>query len=206
MDSTQSGPERVESISNPLTPAAVLVQTHVTVNQVEAPMKKRTQLSDGVNPMPAVEPGTKPLDIIQKAIEHWLDQYARARLVAKDRAARVMLVTSILSGVISVLGAINVALADNVLAIAFSALTTVCAATSGILVAWNEHFRHRDLWIIRSTTVFDLDRLQTEFTMAREDGTAEPEYFHQKLNAVLDDALKAWLDLHGARRLPTHDN
>lgn len=149
--------------------------------------------------MPPPPEGAKPVDVMAAAISHWKAEYVNARLSAKRRAAFVVTATTAASGLIAILGALTGIFSTDLGPKIFSVVTTAAGAFSSALIAWNEHFRHRDLWVIRSTTVAELEQLQLEFDLARAARKVDSDFFSAKLNKILHNALDAWIQIHGAR-------
>jgi hypothetical protein len=145
-----------------------------------------------------VAAGTPPLDVIGSHLEHWIFEYSRGRVIVKRRAARVLIVTTLITGVIAVLGGVSALLAgDNFPVQVIGLVTTALSATSAVLLAWDGYFRHRDLWSQRSVILNRLEALRLKYELAREDGTADHNALGDELTEILDLALRSWLQIQG---------
>ncbi len=160
--------------------------------------KARAQGTDGVSPVVMTPKGTPPIDVLGLHIAHWTDEYSRGRVIVKRRAARVLLGTTLITGIIAVLGSTSALLAgDNLPVQIIGVATTALSALSAVLVAWDEHFRHRDLWAQRSKVLNQLGTLQLDYELARESPSPDIASMTERLDQILETALKSWLQIQG---------
>ena len=75
--------------------------------------------------------------------------------------------------------------------------TTGLSALSAVLLTWNDHFHHRDLWAVRSIVLNRLEQLELDYQSARENQTANYDELRARLDRILKDALREWLRLQG---------
>jgi hypothetical protein len=160
---------------------------------------RRQSAPSGIN---SVEPPAKG-SLPHQAIEHYLNgyelQYKDARRVAKKRASRVTLAIAILTGCLTTLGSFGALLATDAISAGIAVTTTVVSAAIAVLLAWNDHFHHRQLWIQRSGVLAQLNELRRDY--AFESAQAGPrgvpsrrvsERAMRHLNDILADDLDEW--------------
>jgi hypothetical protein len=153
--------------------------------------------SDGLKPPKPVPVGTPEADVFRIRLEHWIGEYFKGRVIVKRRASRVLLATTSITGLIAVLGGVMALLAGSNLPVQIIAVaTTALSALSAVLLAWDTHFRHRELWAIRSVTLNRLQELQLEYESTRNES---PDYsaLRGRLDVILRDALQEWLRVQG---------
>jgi hypothetical protein len=106
----------------------------------------------------------------------------------------VVILTAIANGLIAVIGTAIAIVKAPWLALA----TTGLAAAIGALMAWDEHFRHRDLWTQRTVILGRLQALQRTTEFRRSAGEQRDLIARdclQELNRVLDDDLTTWIGM-----------
>lgn len=162
----------------------------------------------GLNPPPKPPTAASSLEAVDHYVSWWEDEFARARRTVKRRAALVTIWTSILTGLIAVLGAASAALSANPWVDVFGIATTAASATSAVLVTWNQHFHHRELWIQRSAVLHELQNLRRQYetmSRARWYNRRSPDRLartiDRKLRSILASDLASWVKIQGAGSL-----
>jgi len=117
--------------------------------------------SSGLHSAPAAPAGATPVQALQHYLDFYRADYGRARSVVKRRARNVVLATSVLTGGITVVGAVTAALGGAIVGW-LGILTAALSAGIGVINAWDALFRHRELWIQRSRILHELDSIQRD--------------------------------------------
>lgn len=138
---------------------------------------------DSVSPPP---PGLSPYQIVEHYLNGYELHFKRARRTVKRRASRVTIVVSLLTGLVAVLGSVSAVLAADFWSGVVAILTTLASATVAVLLAWNDHFHHRELWIQRSAVLAQINDLRRRFA-AR---TTRPWYERRSERVEASAALK----------------
>lgn len=127
-------------------------------------------------------------------LTYWEGEFARARLVVKSRASKVVVAGATATGLIAVVGA-----ATSITGWAW--LGIVSAALAGcvtVLGAWDALFRHRDMWHQRSVVLGRLQALKRTLQVRAASGEDRSELAEQglaQLNAVLTEDLDSWSEM-----------
>ncbi|GAB3909697.1 DUF4231 domain-containing protein [Kibdelosporangium lantanae] len=149
------------------------------------------------------EPSAATLEFVQSELDNELKRYARRRRRDKRKAFYLKTSTVTLSATISVLlglRAINEPVFANV-ALGLGALITVLAAIDAF-------FDHRELWILRTHTVRDLQTLSRDlrYYVSGLDGAApdqaEVDRFYQRLGEVIKKDDENWGKLRNPNTRP----
>ncbi|MFG6445855.1 hypothetical protein ACFXQA_11360 [Microbacterium sp. P07] len=82
--------------------------------------------------------------------------------------------------------------------------TTTVSAAIAVLLAWNDHFHHRDLWIQRSEVLGEINVVRRRFAMRsslpwylRRPADAEAVAALQELKDALTQDLQSWKRIQG---------
>lgn len=153
----------------------------------------------GINSVEPPPPGSSPAQTVEHYLAGYEAQFKRARRTVKRRASGVTIWASILTGVVAVFGSISAVLSTDWISAAVAIATTVVSAAVAVLLAWNDHFHHRELWIQRSEVLAEINVLRRRFAMR----SSLPWYMRraedrdavatlEALNEVLQEDLKSW--------------
>ncbi|SMC85773.1 SLATT domain-containing protein [Kibdelosporangium aridum] len=144
-------------------------------------------------------------DFIKSEVDSLLRRFRKRRKRDKRKAFALQMSTVTLSATISVLlGLRNFAGAESLLAniaLALGSLITVLAAADAF-------FGHRELWILRTRTVRDLEELSRDMAYYQSSlGTGQPERaevdtFFERLGEIVKKDSEDW----GRLRTPTVPN
>ena len=166
-------------------------------------MRKASQPS-GIDSVSPPEPGASPTEIAEHYLAKYEDQFKAARRTVKRRASGVTISASVMTGLVAVLGAISAVLAGDALSIAVAIATTLLSATVSVLLAWNDHFHHRELWIQRSAVLAELNELRRDYASRttrpwyrRRRERAEAAMALNELSAILRRDLESWKRIQG---------
>lgn len=158
----------------------------------------------GVSGPPRPPEDATSLQVVDHYVAWWEKEYARARRVVKKRASGVIISTSALTGFIAILGATSAALSSNVWIDVIGVATTAASALSAVLVAWDQHFHHRELWIQRSAVLHKLQLLRGDYEIAsrlpwyrRRSHDRLAERLMNELQVVLSSDLETWARIQG---------
>ena len=148
-----------------------------------------------------IEPPPSTYSSLQKA-EYFLNAYEeefyRARRVVKTRANLVTIWTSIGSGVVSILGALSAGLTSNPWSGAIGVLTSAVGALVAVLVAWDGHFKHKDLWIQRSQVLGAIQGVRLRLEMRKTGSWRHKKAAEEamtELQNILDVDLDTWIEI-----------
>jgi hypothetical protein len=139
------------------------------------------------------EPSASRLDFVQSELDEQLKRYARRRKRDKRKAFYLRMSTVTLSATISVLlglRAINEPVFANV-ALGLGALIAVLAAADAF-------FSHRELWILRTQTVRDLQTLSRDlryYVSSLNGADPDPkdvDRFYNRLGEVIKKDDENW--------------
>ena len=165
--------------------------------------------TDGPSGVKAPEWADKGLDGLEAVgyyIFEWEKTYANARRVVKRRASKVTIWTTVITGAVAILGALSAALSDNLWVDLIGVSTTAASATAAVLLAWNQHFHHRELWVQRSGVLNEIQNLRLKYELAsRRPWFQRPTKAHlaRTLNAELQQILardlESWTQIQGAK-------
>lgn len=156
---------------------------------------------DSVGPPPL---GSSPADIAEHYLRGYEEQFKKARRTVKRRASGVTIAASILTGVVAALGSLSAVLASDWISGGLAVLTTITSAAIAVLLAWNEHFHHRELWIQRSAILAEINEQRREFTArrtlrwpARRSLRVESHSAMEQLTETLRRDLVEWTTIQG---------
>ncbi len=156
---------------------------------------------DSVLPPP---PGSSPSQIVEHYLGGYELQFKRARRTVKRRASAVTIAVSVLNGVVAVFGSISAVLATDWWSGGVAIATTLTSATVAVLLAWNDHFHHRELWIQRSTVLARMNDLRRTYAAravspwyGRRSERAEASVALQRLEEILHEDLETWTKIQG---------
>lgn len=137
--------------------------------------------------------GSSAIEVYRFHLDFYQRDFTRSRSVAKHRASRVVVWTSVFSGLTAVVGAV-------ISFTGFAWLGILTAAFSGfvaVLTTWDSHFRHKELWAQRSGILHELQLMQRDYSMALATGE-EPDVVAgvgmARLSSVLSRDLSSWLE------------
>ncbi len=109
---------------------------------------------------------------------------------------------AILTGALAVLGSIGALLSADWLSASIAIATTVISATVSVLLAWNDHFHHRELWIQRSTVLAEINSLHRRYAVnskqpwyMRRAANTEAAITLRKLDKILERDLESWTQI-----------
>lgn len=158
----------------------------------------------GIDSVSPPTPGSSPSSVADHYITQYELQFKRARRTVKRRASGVTIAASILTGSVAVLGAVSAVLAGDGLSIAVALLTTALSSTVTVLLAWNDHFHHRELWIQRSNVLAEINELRRSYSArealpwpARRSERVAARDALDQLNAILRRDLESWRRIQG---------
>lgn len=135
-------------------------------------------------------------ELFRKLVEGIRQDFERRRRRDKKKSFLLQMATVVLSAGITVLlglrvDGLNVWFSN--IALVFGALVTVCAA-------WDAFFEHRQLWIIRASTVFRLESLERRLrTLGPNNGGLGG--LADELEQILADDHREWQTLRANTRL-----
>ncbi|WP_344013494.1 DUF4231 domain-containing protein [Microbacterium natoriense] len=170
---------------------------------VRSPAAAQADNSDGLRPPSRPDPKLKSLDAMFHYLDWWEQEFNRTRKVVKRRAAKVTIWTTALTGAIAVLGAISASISNNPLQDLIAICTTAASATTAVLLAWNEHFHHKDLWIQRSQVLHQLQNLRIDYERASRETKSRrarkrlAQNLSEHLKAVLAKDVQDWKSIQG---------
>lgn len=143
-------------------------------------------------------------------IDHYVQDFRRARRVAKHRARNAVLLTAALTALIATFGAISAATSEP----AFGVLSTVAAGAIAVIAAREGHYQHKTLWVQRTVVLGRLERLQRTAVLSESKGDTSRETSErllQVLDEILDDDIASWAEFRseqlrsdGDQRGPGH--
>lgn len=144
-------------------------------------------------------------EVLDHYLEGWEAEYARARRVVKRRASLVTIWTTSLSGLVAVFGAVSAALATDLWVEVISVMTTAASATAAVLLAWNAHFHHAELWVQRSGVLSQLQALRLDVELSKRsasgeegDGETKTTAFASALKEILKKDAEDWANIKRA--------
>lgn len=148
----------------------------------------------GVRPPPKPPEGSRPEEVFDFYLTHWEGELARARRVVKKRASRAAIWTTALTGVTAVLGAVTVAASSDLVVDVIGVVVTISASASAVIVTWNEHFHHRELWIQRSAALNELQALRRRFELrkGKRCSSRKAMSLSRELEEILGRDLASW--------------
>jgi hypothetical protein len=156
---------------------------------------------DSVEPPPF---GSSPSQIVEHYLAGYEKHFKRARRTVKRRASGVTIAASVLTGAVAVLGSISAVLATDWWSGGIAVATTLLSAAVAVLLAWNDHFRHRELWIQRSAVLSQINDLRRGFAARttlpwyrRGSAHAEARAALGELNDILRQDLATWTKIQG---------
>lgn len=158
--------------------------------------------SDGLRP-PKQPDQEEPLDAMFYYLGWWETEFNRTRKVVKGRAAKVTIWTTILTGMVAILGAVSAALSNGPWPNAIAICTTAASATTAVLLAWNEHFHHKDLWIQRSQVLNELQTVRIEYERASREAKTRlsrkrlARKLNKRLTMILGKDVHDWKSIQG---------
>lgn len=159
--------------------------------------------TDGLRAPTRPDPKLKSLDAMFYYLDWWEREFNRTRKVVKRRAAKVTIWTTVLTGLVAVFGAISASISNNPLQDLIAICTTGASATTAVLLAWNEHFHHKDLWIQRSQVLHQLQSLRIEYERASREAKSRrarhrlAQALSAHLTAVLAKDVEDWKSIQG---------
>lgn len=157
-----------------------------------------TDNTDGLRAPTRPGPKLQSLDVAFYYLDWWEREFNRTRKVVKRRAAKVTIWTTVLTGIVAVFGAISASISNNPLQDLIAICTTGASATTAVLLAWNEHFHHKDLWIQRSQVLHQLQSLRIEYERASREAKSRrarqrlARALNERLTAVLAEDVEDW--------------
>ncbi|GAA1780761.1 hypothetical protein GCM10009748_12740 [Agromyces lapidis] len=125
----------------------------------------RASEPSGIDSVPLPPGGSTPTELVEHYLAGYEAQYKKARRTAKRRASRVTIAVAVLTGGVAVLGAVSAVLSDDVTSGVLAVATTLTSAVIAVLLAWNDHSHHRELWVQRSTVLAELNGLRRRFLL-----------------------------------------
>lgn len=160
---------------------------------------RNTSKPSGINSVPPPRPGSGPIEIVDHYLAGYEREFREARRTVKRRASRVTITTSILTGLVAVLGSVSAVLANDLASGLLAVATTATSATVAVLLAWNDHFHHRELWIQRSEILAEINSLQRRFAARatlpwyrRRSKDAQAQAALRELEGILGRDLATW--------------
>ncbi|WP_146115204.1 SLATT domain-containing protein [Microbacterium sp. MYb66] len=158
----------------------------------------------GIDSVPPPSPGLSPSQIVEHYLDGYEQNFKRARRTVKRRASSVTIAASLLTGVVAVLGSISAVLATDWWSGGVAVATTLTSATVAVLLAWNDHFHHRELWIQRSAVLAQINDLRRGFAARktrpwyrRATERAEANAALETLGDILREDLETWTRIQG---------
>jgi hypothetical protein len=132
-------------------------------------------------------------------LSHYEREFAKARRTVKRRASGVLIAAGVGNTVVVVIGGVVTT---------WSALSWMGILSSGLaagvaaLLAWDNHFKHRDLWIQRSVILHRIQEIRrtsdVDLRLASPDRQQIALKTIDALNDVLREDIKSWSDMRGA--------
>ncbi len=160
---------------------------------------RKSSAPSGIDSVPPPPPGSSASQIVDHYLGGYESHFKRARRTVKRRASGVTIAASTLTGLVAVLGSISAVLATDWLSGGLAVATTLSSATVAVLLAWNDHFHHRELWIQRSAVLAQINELRREFAARttlpwyrRASTRAEARAVLADLNKILREDLETW--------------
>ena len=147
-----------------------------------------------MTPPPDPQPDADELATVLHYLNWYEMEFTRGRLKMKRRASRVVVWNSILTGLVAVVGAVTTYSGLAWLGVVSAAL----AGMMGVITSWDALFRHRELWILRSITLSELQALKRRirFDVARgADRSSIAIDGIQELERILAEDLDNWGDI-----------
>lgn len=143
--------------------------------------------------------GSDALAAVMHYLVHYEEQFTKARRVVKRRASTVLVVAGVGNTVVVVIGGVVTTWPWlSWMGIVSSGLAAAVAA----VLAWDNHFRHRDLWVQRSIILQRLQeaRRNAEMTIrldgAKRDALARSSL--EALNSILSEDIAEWAEIRGS--------
>lgn len=174
-------------------------------NERKRAMKWRSRPSGVVGPAPPPA-NLSALETVAYYLSHWETEFTRARRTVKRRAARVTIATTLLTGAVAVLGSLSASLSDDIRIDVIGIATTAASAASAVLVAWNEHFHHRELWVQRSEMLNELQSLRMQYELLTRQHPRvgrkrdhEAKELMNRLRELLRRDLDSWANIQGGK-------
>jgi len=156
----------------------------------------------GIDSVPPPPPGSSPSQIVEHYLDGYEQHFKRARRTVKRRASGVTVAASILTGAVAVLGSISAVLATDWWSGGLAVATTLASAAVTVLLAWNDHFHHRELWMQRSTVLAQINELRRSFAARttrpwykRGSDRAEASAALDGLGEILRQDLETWITI-----------
>lgn len=161
------------------------------------PQWPRPKRTSGVGALPEIPRNSDSTTTFSLYLSHWQREISHARSVVKARARSVAVLAAAGSGVVAIFGAIAAAFATAPVPIVFGLLSTAVSSAVAVLVVWDQHFHHRELWIQRTQILNDLQRLRMRFEFEKpdDDGVAE---FMGALQSILVRDQETWAAIQGS--------
>ncbi|MEV8168838.1 SLATT domain-containing protein [Microbacterium paraoxydans] len=160
---------------------------------------RKNSAPSGIDSVPPPPSGSSLSQIVDHYLDGYERQFRKARRTVKRRASGVTIAASILTGLVAVLGSISAVLATDWWSGGLAVATTLTSATVTVLTAWNDHFRHRELWIQRSAVLAQINELRRSFAARaispwyrRTSTRAEARAVLAELNKILRQDLETW--------------
>lgn len=159
----------------------------------------RIQRSSGLRP-PAEPPiDADALDVALFYLSYWDTEFARARLVVKSRASKVVVTVSATTAGIAVVGAATPLLGWTWLGLVSASL----AGIATVVGAWDGLFRHRELWHQRSLVLGDIQALKRSVQVRAASGEDRDQLALEAvraLNEILAEDLATWSEIRSRQR------
>lgn len=156
-------------------------------------------MPSGIDSVPPPPDGSSPSQIVEHYLAGYEQHFRRARRTVKRRSSGVTIAASVLTGVVAVLGSISAVLATDWWSGGVAVLTTLASATVAVLLAWNDHFHHRELWIQRSAVLAEINALRRGFAARktapwyqRVTTRAEASAALKELDEILRQDIETW--------------
>ncbi|QHC64572.1 SLATT domain-containing protein [Rathayibacter festucae] len=156
---------------------------------------------DSVGPPPA---GSTPAETVEHYLSGYEAEFKKARRTVKRRSSAVTIAASVLTGLVAVLGCISAVLATDWISGGVAVGTTLSSATIAVLLAWNEHFHHRELWIQRSAVLADVNSVRRRFAARsarpwykRRTEAVDSKEALDELDSILKDDIRTWTSIQG---------
>jgi hypothetical protein len=161
----------------------------------------------GIQQPPAPPSSADAYDAALYYVDHYEREFSRARRVVKGRSSRVLIAAGLGNLVVVILGGVITTWSGlSWLGI----LSSGFAAAVGTLVAWDNHFKHRDLWVQRSDVLQRCNEIRRNMELdARlgKDRDAIAVEAMTALNRVLRYDIDSWKGIRGNKTpIPTQED
>ncbi|GAA3159212.1 hypothetical protein GCM10010531_08220 [Blastococcus jejuensis] len=165
------------------------------------PWKRDTpETASGIRPPKHPPPRSSKIEILFHYLDHFEQEFVRARLIVKSRASKVVVGVAAANGGIAVAGAVTAVSGEAGLGV----ISTGLAARSPSRRRGTGIFRHRELWVQRTLVASDLQTLRRQVEMRRaggEDANSLADAGMVGLNAILEADMAAWSEVRRAQQM-----